>query len=89
MKTSDEVKNNLKLILRNGDIFDNICLREGVGQRKYSFLKLNILLLSRILYIGVLLGEKIKQYFIKPEKVKKAQDEIRDVLGVNVDFIKK
>jgi hypothetical protein len=88
MKTSDEVKNNLKLILRNGDIFDNICLREGVGQRKYSFLKLNILLLSRILYIGVLLGEKIKQYFIKPEKVKKAQDEIRDVLGVNVDFIK-
>lgn len=87
MNKQEEIKKKLKFILKHGDIFDNVCLKEGVLPRKHPFIKFNILLLSRILYGGVLIWEKISKYFIDLQKVKQAQDDIRDFLGVNVDII--
>jgi len=87
MKTLDDNKKNLDIIFKNGDLYDAISLKEGVALSQHSFLKLNILFLSRILFCGVLIWEKIKQHFAPIEKVKNAQEQIRQALGVKVDII--
>ena len=87
MNTQEQNKKNLDFIFKNGDLYDVISLKEGRALAKNPFLKVNIFLLSRILYAGVLLWEKIKQHYAPIEKVKQAQTEIRESLGVNVDVI--
>lgn len=91
MNDYEKVKNCLEVIEQNGDLFDTIALREGVlsdATLKRAFVKVNILLFSRILYGGVIICEKIRSLFSPIEKVKEAQEQIREVLGVNVDIIK-
>lgn len=87
MKDQDIIRKNLDVIAKNGDLYDAISLKEGVNSTKYPFLKFNILFLSRILYMGIFIGEKIKQKLAPIKKVKKAQEEIRSILGVNVDIV--
>jgi len=87
MNTQEQNKKNLDFIFKNGDLYDIISLKDGRALAKNPFLKVNIFLLSRILYVGVLLWEKIKQHYAPIEKVKQAQTEIRESLGVNVDVI--
>ncbi len=87
MNTQEQNKKNLDFIFKNGDLYDIISLKDGRALTKNPFLKVNIFLLSRILYVGVLLWEKIKQHYARVEKVKQAQTEIRESLGVNVDVI--
>ena len=87
MNTQEQNKKNLDFIFKNGDLYDVISLKEGRVLTKNPFLKVNIFLLSRILYVGVLIWEKIKQHYARVEKVKQAQTEIRESLGVNVDVI--
>ncbi len=91
MNDYEKVKRSLEVIEQNGDLFDTIALREGVlsdATLKRAFVKVNILLFSRILYGGVIICEKIRSLFSPIEKVKEAQEQIREVLGVNVDIIK-
>jgi len=91
MNDYEKVKNCLEVIEQNGDLFDTIALREGVladTSLKRKLIKTNILLFSRILYGGVIIYEKIRSLFSPIEKVKEAQEQIREVLGVNVDIIK-
>lgn len=51
-----------------------------------SFVKNNILFFSRILFCGVLIGEKIKALKSPLKRVKEAQDKIREDVGANVDI---
>lgn len=88
MKNINEVRKSLKFILDKGDLFDVISLKENVKSRSKVFLKTNILIFSRILYGGVLIFERIKAHFAPIQKVKKAQDNIRASLGVNVDIVR-
>lgn len=88
MNDVERVRNCLDIILKKGDLYDAIAEREGVKFQKYSFIRDHIFLFSRILYAGVLVGEKIKSFYSPINEVKKAQDTIRRVLGVNVDFVK-
>lgn len=87
MIENEEIKNSLDIIYKSGDLFDVISLKEGVAISKNAFYKFNILFLSRILYIGVLIGEKIKQKITSVEKVRNAQEQIRKYLGFKVDII--
>lgn len=88
MNDFEKTKKSLETILKKGDLYDVIAKRENkIIPRHTSFFKFHILLFSRILYGGVLLGEKIKSFFAPVFEVKKAQEQIRKVLGVSVDII--
>ncbi len=87
MNTQEQNKKNLDFIFKNGDLYDVISLKEGRTLTKNPFLKVNIFLLSRIMYVGVLVWDKIKQHCAPVEKVQQAQTEIRESLGVNVDIV--
>ena len=92
MDDIDMVEENLELILEKGDLYDAIALKKGVRPRKNFFFKMHLLLLSRILFMGVLLGENIQNHFEKHfssvDKIREAQNAIRKSLGVNVDIIR-
>lgn len=92
MNDYEKVEECLKIIRKNGDLYDVIALKEGKmienDFSKANFLKANILLFSRILYGGVIVYEKIKSIFAPTMKIKKARDQIRQILGVNVDMIR-
>lgn len=91
MNDYEKVKQSLEVIEQNGDLFDTIALREGVlsdTTLKRKFVKANILFFSRILYGGVMVYEKIRALFSPIQKVKEAQEQIREVLGVNIDVVK-
>lgn len=82
------VRECLDTILKKGDIYDTIAEREGVKFQRYSFVRNHILLFSRILYVGVRVGEKVRSLFSPIHEVKRAQDKIRKIVGVNIDIIK-
>jgi len=88
MNDVEVVKECLDTILKKGDIYDTIAEREGVKFQRHSFVRNHILLFSRILYAGVRVGEKVRSLFSPIREVKKAQDKIRQILGVNIDIIK-
>ena len=88
MNDVEIVKECLDTILKKGDIYDTIAEREGVKFQRHSFVRNHILLFSRILYAGVRVGEKVRSLFSPIREVKKAQDKIRQILGVNIDIIK-
>lgn len=92
MDDIDVVEENLDFILKHGDLYDAIALKKGVRPRKNFFGKMTILFLSRILFMGVLLGENIEKHFERHfssvEKIREAQNAIRKSLGVNVDIIR-
>lgn len=88
MSDFEKIDQNLKTILKKGDVYDTISKKEGVLHPHFAFLKYNILLFSRLLY-GLTFGlKKIKALTSPTTKVHNAQQEIREALGVNVDIIK-
>lgn len=91
MNDYEKAKQCLEIIEENGDLFDTIALRAGVlsdTTLKQKFVKANILAFSRILYGGVIVYEKIRSFLSPVEKVKEAQKQIREILGINVDIVK-
>lgn len=88
MNKIDVVKESLELILKYGDLYDMIALKENVKPMTSALLKTNILLFSRILYGGVFIYDKIKAYFASIDKVREAQEQIRKYLGCNIDIIR-
>lgn len=83
-----KTRKSLETILKKGDLYDVIATRQNRRPRKNAFFKTQVLIFSRILYAGVLLVDKIKSFFSPIEEVKKAQDQIRADLGINVDIVK-
>lgn len=88
MNDVEKTKESLKTILKKGDIYDTIAIREGVKLKDHTFLRMHILLLSRILYGGVLIYDKIKSYFSPIKEVRRAQNQIRKSLGVRIDVVR-
>ena len=88
MDEFDIVKQNLDYILEKGDLYDMIAKKEKVYPMSNAFLKLNIFLLSRMLYVGVYIYSSIKARHAPVEKVYNAQEQIRKILGVNIDIIR-
>ena len=82
------VKKNLALLEKEGDLYDAIALKEKVNPITFPFISFHMLLLSRIIFFGILSGEKIIRHFSPIEKVRKAQQEIRQILGVNIDIVR-
>lgn len=88
MNDIESVKKNLALLEKEGDLYDAIALKEKVNPITFPFFSFNILFLSRLLFLGVLLAEKIIRHFSPIEKIRKAQQEIRQILGVNIDIVR-
>lgn len=88
VKDIDEIQKNLKIILKHGDLYDAISLKENVKPQSKMLIKANILFLSRILYCGIIIFDKVEAHFAPIEKVKDAQDKIRTKLGVNIDILR-
>ncbi len=89
MDNVEMVRKNLAYLSKHGDLYDTIALKKGFQTRKKTFFKANILLFSRLLYLGVLLEEKIVRHFSPIKKTKNVQDEIRNILGVNIDIVRR
>ncbi len=93
MSDIEGVRENLDFILKHGDLYDAIALKKGVRPRKNYFWKMEVFFLSRILFMGILLGENIgkhfKNHFFSIERIKKVQNAIRKSLGVNVDIVRR
>ncbi len=87
MTNFEKAEKSLATILKKGDLYDVISLKEGKNLPKYSFCKIVALYGSRILLGGIFIVEKIKSLFVPVEKVKNAQDEIRKIIEVPIDII--
>ena len=84
----ERAKLNLDIIKKYGDLYSTIIAKSGVKPNGWkSFLNANILFFSRILYAATWLFTKIKNKLIPVKKVKNAQDDIRDIVGCNIDII--
>lgn len=82
-----KAKKSLDLILKKGDIYDTIATKENKRFSKHPLVNVNILLFSRLLYGVFYLGKRIKNYKAPIKKIKKAQDDIRTILGIPIDVI--
>ncbi len=82
--TEKEIKKSLKYIKKHGDLFEAIISK---GTNSMPLLKVETLAFSRILFVLYLSYLKIKSFFIPIEKIKSAQDKLRHVLHIPVDFI--
>ena len=87
MNDYENIKQSLETILKKGDIFDVISIRENKSLNQYVHAKAMGTLYSRIFLIGVLAVEKIKSKYAPVEEIKQAQDKIRKYLTIPVDII--
>lgn len=93
----DNIKKNLDIILKNGDLYDAIAIKEGV-QTRFYFWEANILLISRILFACTLIAKKFltrikgninqDKNISRIEEVREAQNQIRQELGIPVDIVR-
>lgn len=88
MEKDKRIEEDLQKILKKGDLYDNIALKKRVQPKNHYFKRINILLLSRILYGGILACDLIKSKLAPIDEIKTATDEIREFLGFNVDVIR-
>ncbi len=72
MSDIERARENLKIIYKNGDLYNVIANKLTVRPRKNSFIKANVLLFSRLAFLGVLIGERIASLFSPIERVRKA-----------------
>ena len=87
MNHLDKVKNALGIIQKNGDVYDVVARALNNRPTSNGLFRYNVLMFSRILYAGILLKDKLLAPFAPVEKVREAQEEIREVLGFNVDVL--
>ncbi len=82
------IRDDLLLIKRKGDLYDVISQKRNATPDSFlrKTIKAHALILSRIVYLYLVLLRRIKNSFAPIEKVKAAQDEIRDYLGIPVDL---
>lgn len=90
MDTEKTIKKKLKLIRKNGDLYDVISRKRNATPDTFlrKLVKAHTLVFSRILYLYLVLVRRIKNSFSSVSSIKDAQDEIRAYLGVPVDIIK-
>lgn len=88
MNDFQKCKDSLNFILKKGDLFDVLIKRKNRSIFKFPFIKTNLLLFSRILFLGNLCVEKFSSYFSPVEQVKKAQEQIRKSIGIPVDVFR-
>lgn len=81
-------KRALDVIKKEGDLFDAILQAKNAKPTSNGLIRANVLLFSRIMYLGFIVKDKIASYFSPIKKVYDAQEEIRKILGFNVDVIK-
>lgn len=88
MSDIEKGKKALDTIRKKGDLYDVIAQAKNLNPTYNPLVRMNVLLLSRILYLGLLAKDKIVSYFSPIEKVHSAQQDIRSILGFNVDIVK-
>lgn len=88
MSDVEVVKKCLETILEKGDIYDTIAVRENVKSLKHSFFRDHVFVFSRILYGGIRVCEKVKSLFSPVECVRRAQNKIREIIGINIDIVR-
>lgn len=88
MASYKDIKASLDYILKNGDTYDIINKATNKYPSNHPFWRVNALILSRILYAGILVGEKIKSWFADVDKVEVAEEQVREELGFDVDVLK-
>lgn len=88
MTDFEKTEKSLKTILEKGDLFDIISLRENKTLTNFAHLKAVGLLFSRIFLVSVCSVEKIKSKYAPVEEIKKAQNQIREILNLPIDIIR-
>lgn len=88
MSDVETVKKCLETILEKGDVYDTIAVRENVKSLKHSFFRDHAFVFSRILYGGIRVCEKVKSRFSPIECVRRAQNEVRKIIGINIDIVR-
>ncbi|MDE6141161.1 MAG: hypothetical protein K2G03_01020, partial [Bacilli bacterium] len=82
------IRDDLLLIKRKGDLYDVISQKRNATPDSFlrKTIKAHTLIFSRLLYISLVCSRRIKNSFAPVEKIKSAQDEIREYLGLPVDL---
>lgn len=90
MKKDERIQKLLNRIAKKGDIHDAISKKKNVIEERTitKIIKTHIILFSRILYFGIIGSSKLKNKFTSVKRAKKAQDEIREYLGVPIDILR-
>lgn len=86
MNDVDRVKKALETIKNNGDMFDLVEKARNNKPYDNAIVRFNILLFSRIWYLGLLAKDKIASKFVNFNKIEEATKVLRDASGVNIDI---
>lgn len=88
MAKKKSIRKNLEVIKKYGDIYDALAKKYNRSVPQYSFIRYNVLFLSRIAYLFCLPIFRSMDYFTAPiKKIRQAQEEIREFLKIPVDII--
>ncbi len=84
------IKKRLKLIRKKGDLYDVISQKRNATPDTFlrKLVKTHTFVFSRILYLFLVWTRRTKNKFAPVERIKKAQEEIRDYIDLPVDIFK-
>lgn len=90
MNEDKKIKKYLKLIKRKGDLYDVISKKRNATPESLNrkLLKYHTIILSRIAYLTLVLTRRVKNQLAPVNKVKKAQDSIRECVGLPIDIFR-
>lgn len=82
------IRDDLQLIKRKGDLYDVISQKRNATPDSFlrKTIKAHTFIFSRLLYLTLVYSRRIKNSFAPVEKIKDAQDEIREYLNLPVDL---
>lgn len=90
MEKTKNIERKLKLLRKKGDLYDAISKKKNATPDTYErkLVKSYSLIFSRILYLYLVIIRRCKNSLTSVERIKKAQEEIRDYIGLPIDIYK-
>ncbi len=90
MDTEKIIRKKLKLIKKKGDLYDVISNKKNATPETLirKLVKAHTLVFSRLLYLFLVSTRRLKNSFSPVNKIKNAQDTIREYVGLPIDIIK-
>lgn len=85
-----EIEERLNLIRKKGDLYDVISQKRNATPDTFlrKTIKAHTLIFSRLIYLSLVWSRRMKNAFAPVEKIKTAQDDIREYMGLPIDVFR-